>query len=185
LRDLPDVSLFSGIGGWGHFYIDCYSDTANGGSPCVGPPVNWTPDGGTSLSSPIMAGIQSMVNQATGERQGNPNFIYYLLAVIEFGAPGNASCNATLGNKVASWCIFHDVTLGDNDVNCLPLTDSQGKVIGTFNCYIPSGTNGVSSLSNSAYEPAYPATKGWDFATGLGSVNAFNLVRSWPGSHLK
>ncbi len=27
-----------------------------------------------------------------------------------------------------------------------------------------------------AYQPAYGATPGWDFATGLGSVNAYNLV---------
>ena len=184
LRDLPDVSLFAGAGVWGHFYIDCFSDAANFGSPCVGPPVNWTFDGGTSLSSPIMAGIQSMVNQATGERQGNPNFVYYALAASEYRRHREASCDATLGNHTDSDCVFYDVTLGDIDVNCLPLTTSTGAIIGTFNCYIPSGTNGVLSLSNSSYEPTYRATKGWDFATGIGSVNAFNLARSWPGSRL-
>jgi hypothetical protein len=185
LRDLPDVSLFAGTGVWGHLYIDCFSDTANFGTPCVGPPVNWTFDGGTSLSSPIMAGIQSMVNQATGgERQGNPNFLYYLLAASQYGFSGKASCNATLGNQIDPHCVFHDITLGDNDVNCLPLTTSTGVTIGTFNCYIPSGTNGVLSLSTSSYEPTYRATPGWDFATGIGSVNAFNLARSWPGSRL-
>jgi kumamolisin len=25
----------------------------------------------------------------------------------------------------------------------------------------------------------YPATRGWDFATGLGTVNAYNLVTAW------
>jgi subtilase family serine protease len=189
VRDLPDVSLFAGTGVWGHLYVDCFSDTANFGSPCVGAPVNWTLDGGTSLSSPIMAGIQSMVNQATGERQGNPNFVYYSLAASQYGAHGDASwdasCDATLGNLSDPHCIFHDITLGDMDVNCLPLTDSTGAIIATINCYIPSGTNGVLSLSNSRYEPAYPATKGWDFATGIGSANAFNLVRDWPGSRLR
>jgi hypothetical protein len=29
-----------------------------------------------------------------------------------------------------------------------------------------------------AYAPAYGATPGWDFATGIGSVNAYNLVFS-------
>jgi len=182
VRDLPDVSLFAGTLVWGHSYVDCFSDTANFGTPCVGAPVNWSLDGGTSLSSPIMAGIQSMVNQATGERQGNPNFVYYSLAASEYGARGNTSCNATLGNQINRHCIFRDVTLGDMDVNCLPLTDSTGATIGTFNCYLPSGTNGVLSLSNSSYEPAYSATKGWDFATGIGSVDAFNLARRWPRS---
>jgi hypothetical protein len=27
-----------------------------------------------------------------------------------------------------------------------------------------------------AYQPAFPATPGWDMATGIGSVNAYNLV---------
>jgi len=27
---------------------------------------------------------------------------------------------------------------------------------------------------------AYPSEGGWDFATGLGSVNITNLVNSWP-----
>jgi len=184
-RDLPDVSLFGGAGVWGHFYIDCFSDTANFGSPCVGPPVNWTPDGGTSLSSPIMAGIQSLVNEAAGERQGNPNFVYYSLAALQYSAHGDTSCDATLGNHTDPQCVFYDVTLGDMDVNCLPLADSTGAIIGTFNCYIPSGTNGVLSLSNLSYEPAYSATRGWDFATGIGSVNAFNLARRWPGSRLQ
>jgi hypothetical protein len=31
---------------------------------------------------------------------------------------------------------------------------------------------------------AYSATKGWDFATVTGTVNGFNLFRSWPGSCL-
>jgi len=185
VRDLPDVSLFAGTGVWGHLYVDCFSDTANFGSPCVGAPINWTLDGGTSLSSPIMAGIQSLVNQATGERQGNPNFVYYSLAASQYGPHGDTSCDATLGNQSDPHCVFHDVTLGDMDVNCLPLTDSTGGIIATINCYIPSGTNGVLSLSNLTYEPAYPATKGWDFATGIGSVDAHNLVKSWPSTRLR
>jgi hypothetical protein len=32
-----------------------------------------------------------------------------------------------------------------------------------------------------AYQPAFGATPGWDFATGIGSVNAYNLVfdKAW------
>ena len=55
------------------------------------------------------------------------------------------------------------------DVNCT----------GTHNCYRPSGTNGVLSTSNTAYSKAYGTTTGWDFATGLGTVNAANLVNNW------
>jgi hypothetical protein len=27
---------------------------------------------------------------------------------------------------------------------------------------------------------AYPTKTGWDFATGLGSINVTNLVNAWP-----
>jgi hypothetical protein len=61
------------------------------------------------------------------------------------------------------------VTLGDMDVNCT----------GSHSCYAPSGTYGVLSTSNSSYAPAYGTGRGWDFATGLGTVNVLNLLNSW------
>ena len=39
---------------------------------------------------------------------------------------------------------------------------------------------GVLSTSDHSLKEAYPATTGWDFATGLGSVNVTNLVNNWP-----
>ena len=42
VRGLPDVSLFAANGIWGHYYVVCYSDTSNGGTPCTGSPVNWS-----------------------------------------------------------------------------------------------------------------------------------------------
>jgi hypothetical protein len=90
-----------------------------------------------------------------------------------------------LGKTVNSTCIFYDVTLGDNDVNCtsaalLGLTGYGLTYLGPVNCYIPSGVMGVLSTSNTAYKPAYGATTGWDFATGIGTINAYNLVKAWP-----
>ena len=173
VRDLPDVSLFASNGVWDHYYIFCYSDVVNGGTPCTaGEPNTWSGAGGTSFSSPIMAGIQALVNQKVGARQGNPNVVYYSLAATEYGESGDSSCNSSLGNAVGSSCIFYDVTLGDMDVNCT----------GTHNCYLPSGTYGVLSTSNSSYEPAYGTKTGWDFATGIGTVNAANLVNKWPSN---
>jgi hypothetical protein len=168
VRDLPDVSLFAGDGIWGHSYVVCFSDTAQGGTSCSGAPSTWTLVGGTSIASPIMAGVQSLVNQAAGTVFGNPNPHYYALAAAEYGATGNASCNSSLGNALSSDCIFYDVTMGDIDAPCQ----------GWNNCYLPSGTNGVLSTSNSSYMPAYAATPGWDFATGIGTVNAYNLVKA-------
>jgi subtilase family serine protease len=169
VRDIPDVSLFAANGVWGHYYVVCFSDVSNGGSLCVAAPDTWAGFGGTSFAAPIMAGVQALINQRTGSRQGNPNPSYYALANTEYGTTGSASCNSTLGNGVASSCIFYDVTQGDMDMNCT----------GTQNCYTPSGTNGVLSTSNSEYQPAYPATNGWNFATGIGTVNAHNLVMAF------
>ncbi len=171
VRDIPDVSLFAANGVWGHYYVFCYTDPAPGagGTPCTGNPENWSGAGGTSFASPIMAGIQSLVDQATGETQGNPNYVLYQLAYKQFGTKGDNACNATLGNGVASTCVFQDVTEGDIDVNCL----------GPFNCYTPSGENGVLSTSDSSYQKAYSSRLGWDFATGIGTINVNNLVHSW------
>jgi subtilase family serine protease len=185
VRDLPDVSLFASDGFWGHYYVMCYSDPTKGygGSPCVEAPVNWSGAGGTSFGAPIMAGIQAMINQTSETYQGNPNFNYYQLAASEFGSKGSSSCNSTLGNHVDRDCIFYDVTLGDIDVNCLPWGVVNGQTV-SFNCFYDGATNGVLSTSNWFYKPAYVTTKGYDYATGIGSVNAFNLVKSWPGSRL-
>ncbi|MFZ0887753.1 MAG: S53 family peptidase, partial [Candidatus Binataceae bacterium] len=167
VRDLPDVSLFAANGTWGHYYLVCYSD---GGYSCAGAPDTWFGAGGTSFGAPIMAGIQALVNQAAGGPQGNPNPTYYSLAGKEYGASGSASCNSTLGNGVAGSCIFYDVTLGDMDVPCT----------GSNNCFTPSGTYGVLSTSNTTYQPAYGAGTGWNFATGIGTVNAYNLAMAFP-----
>jgi subtilase family serine protease len=169
-RDIPDVSLFAADGIWGHYYVFCYSDPRGGGTPCTGAPAYWAGGGGTSFSSPILAGMQALVDQKKAARQGNPNPVYYALAASEYGVAGDTHCNSTLGKAAKSTCVFYDVTLGDMDVNC----------IGPINCYQPGGYNGVLSTSNSAYKPAYATGTGWDFATGIGTVNANNLVNSWP-----
>ena len=173
VRDLPDVSLFASNGFWGHAYVECYSDIANGGSPCTGAPDNWTLLGGTSISAPILAGVQALINQKTGAMQGNPNYVYYRLAATEYGSGGSSSCNSSNGSSVGAACIFYDVTQGDIVVNCFG-----------FDCYGATGTTssfyyGVLSTSSSTNSPAYRATTGWDFATGIGTVNVANLVNAW------
>ena len=171
VRDIPDVSLFASNAVWGHYYPVCISVFV----PCSSyPPSDWPGAGGTSFASPIMAGIQALVNQKTGERQGNPNPVYYSLAASEYGASGDSSCNSTLGNTVGSSCTFYDVTQGDNDVPCVGHDDCYG--------FVNEKLYGVLSTSKSSYEPAYRTTTGWDFATGIGSVNATNLVNNWPKS---
>jgi subtilase family serine protease len=171
VRDTPDVSLLAADGLWSHFYVFCWSDTAHGGAACGADPSAWSGAGGTSFASPIMAGIQALINQRAGGPQGNPAHVYYQLAAAEYGSSGSSSCNSNNGNAVTSSCIFYDVTLGDMDVDC----------VGP-NCYLADGSVGVLSTSNTSFAPAYGTNIGWDFATGIGTVNAANLVNNWPSS---
>jgi subtilase family serine protease len=171
VRDVPDVSLFASNGIWGHAYVTCFTDSNNGGGPCTGNPVFWPGNGGgTSYGAPIMAGIQTLVNQYKGGKQGNPAPVYYQLAAQQYGSAGNPNCSASLGASIEGDCIFHDVVSGDIDVYC------QSNI----NCFFPSGDYGVLSTSSTSYAPAYRARTGYDLATGIGTVNAYNLVMNWP-----
>jgi hypothetical protein len=126
-----------------------------------------------------MAGIQALVNQHTGTTWGNPNVTLYALANTEYANAGTAAaCNSNTVNKTSNSCIFYDVTQGDIDGAC----KGSGAGSATLrNCYRPgTDTIGILSTSNSASQPAYLTNVGWDFATGIGSVNAYNLVMNWP-----
>lgn len=179
VRDIPDVSLFASNGFWDSYYVVCWSNpdpNVGGGFTCKGDPSRWAGFGGTSISSPIMAGIQVLINQKTGTRTGNPNMVYYRLAKGEYSSAATAAgCNSNTVNKTGNGCIFYDITQGDNDVVC---TD-QGGVL--TNCRRPAGLAfGALAPTNGSMAPSYGANTGWDFATGIGSVNAWNLVMLWP-----
>jgi subtilase family serine protease len=200
VRDIPDVALFASNGFWGHYYVVCYSHPGSsyGGTPCNNTPSSWAGFGGTSVSTPIMAGIQALINQKTGQSWGNANTIYYAIAKSQYGASGNGLCNSSRTGGPDASCDFNDVTVGDMADACVPLvsgsTRSGYSLVGTFNCYGSGATQtynsstqrytlnytyGVLSTSNTTLQPGYGAygtTTGWDFATGIGSVNAFNLV---------
>ncbi|MGC2658114.1 MAG: S53 family peptidase [Bryobacteraceae bacterium] len=207
VRDLPDVSLFAGDGIWNHYYIFCFTDAENGGSPCGTNLLDWDGAGGTSFASPLMAGIQALVNEKTGSLQGNPNYHYYQLAAAEYGSGGSSTCNSNNGSAVGSSCVFYDITMGNTSQPCLGNTNCYDSDVSTYQGVanfpgidvtsptlpapgagfpgaalrgsVDPGIYGVLSVSSSSYQPAYPATAGWDFATGLGSVNAYNLVNAW------
>ena len=184
VRDIPDLSLFAGDGVWGHYYVTCWSDVRNGGAPCTGAPSGWAGAGGTSFSSPIMAGIQALVNQAAGGPQGNPNYAYYQLAAQQY-ASGSSACNSSNGNTTDGGCMYHNVTLGDIDVNCSGTRDCYGAAsaasVGRGGRAASQSGNGALSTASQSYSPAYGTATGWNFATGLGTINAFILVTNWLG----
>ena len=143
-RDLPDVSLTAA----GHDpYLFCLEGScvpdSQGNIFLIGA-------GGTSASAPSFAGIMALVNQKTGSRQGQANYVLYRLAAGETLAQCNGSKTTALP---ATTCIFNDVTVGNNAV--------PGET--------GYGTAGAK----------YQSTVGYDLATGLGSVNVTNLVNQW------
>jgi subtilase family serine protease len=180
LRDQPDISLFAADGVWGSFYLECMSDVAQGGAPCtLANDAFVQGGGGTSFSAPAMAGIQALIDQKHG-RQGDANYVYYALARQQFNAPDAAACHASKsdGALPAKACVFHDVDRGDIDIPCG--RDADGHF---YDCFGAKGADVIGELSTSSEhnKPAYPATSGYDLATGLGSVDATNLFRAWPG----
>ena len=94
---------------------------------------------------------------------------------MAYGSSGSSTCNSTTVDKTSNNCIFYDVTQGGNDSVCTELNDKL------YDCYLEKGnTYGILSTSNKSSDPAYPTSKGWDFPSGIGSVNAYNLVMGWP-----
>ncbi|HTQ58219.1 MAG TPA: protease pro-enzyme activation domain-containing protein [Bryobacteraceae bacterium] len=165
VRGLPDVSLFAGNGIWGHYYVACFTDLSNGGADCNSTPENWVGLGGTSISAPVLAGIQALVNQKMGSKQGNPNPVYYKLAASSLASS-----------------VFHKVTMGDITVNCSGGIDCFGaEFVARGRAAFPTSFagNGALSTSNSSFSAAYAAAGDWNFATGLGSVDAYALISNW------
>jgi hypothetical protein len=160
-RDVPDVSLFAGNGFLQVFYIYCQADALPSNPSCAldpGSTTDFLGAGGTSFSAPNFAGIMALVNQKTQARQGNANFVLYKLAAGQ----DPTSCSSLGQSLPAATCTFNDIQFGDNFVPCVP---------GTPNCV----TNGLPIGGTSGYL----ATPGYDPASGLGSVNAANLVNNW------
>jgi hypothetical protein len=148
-RGVPDVSLTAALHDG---YLVCF------GGSCAGGARSFLLVGGTSASSPALAGIMAIVDQKIAGpspasplagRQGLANYVLYLLAAAEKFTACNSSNRTNPATPVAPQCIFNDVTAGNNNV--------------------PGQTG-------------FNAVTGYDLATGLGSVDAANLVNAWAAS---
>lgn len=148
VRDLPDVSLFASSG----VNLSAIPICAEPGDcvPASGGSSQITLVGGTSVSSPAMAGIFALVNQKYG-RQGQANFTLYALA-----------------RQYPN--VFHDITLGTNDIVC----GGDGLTISPPDCTVPVANETlVYSFGK------YAAGPGYDMASGLGSVDVNRLLNNW------
>ena len=185
-RDLPDISLFSGDGYIsGSFYVICQSDQDPSGVTCDlnSPYSDFAAIGGTSSAAPTFAGMMALVNQnmavnhpTLSARQGNANYVLYNLASSQAAAAtqGDYSCNSSTSSNPA--CTFNDITKGNNSVPCV------GGSVGCSSVTSAFGIEEASDLNTGAPTnlPAWNTATGLDLSTGLGSVNAFNLVNNWP-----
>ena len=156
-RDIPDVAFASAINHDGIVYCNSL-----GGRPCeVDSQQNISGlvvVGGTSASTPAMAGILALVEQKNGAFQGQINYTLYNLAKTN-------SCNSSnqTNPTAQSSCVFYDVTAGSNAVPC-------------------TGTSPECSSMQSSVDgdmSGQTAGAGYDMATGLGSINATNLANVW------
>ncbi len=197
-RGTPDIAMFASSGIWGHTLMFCDSDAWSGGSdsstayPCTytsATDASVQAAGGTAFSAAEMAAIIALVAQKTGERQGQADYVLYGMAANEYGTSSyktgcigsgtttNTGTTASANFPPTSSCVFNDITTGNNDVPC---QHSGTHALST--CYVTAGkTYGVVSTSSTTLSPLYPSTEGWDYTTGLGSVNVANLVNGWIG----
>ena len=170
VRDLPDVSLFSSYLTFNSSYLYCMTDSelpsCNYNTPNG---LLYSTGGGTSFAAPAFAGIVALVNQKTNSQQGLANYYLYSMAGQEFGSTASPnssqtnSCNSSLNQGGSNTCTFYDVSVGNNALPCL---------IDSWDCI-----NGP--LNYAGIMTGYFANPGYDLATGLGSVNAENLVNNW------
>jgi subtilase family serine protease len=155
-RFVPDVSLLaSNFPG----FITCTAQFEVGGGSSASTCANGIAGAidtwgsifiGTSIASPMFAGVVTLLNQYVGNANGmgNANPMLYKVAAIAPSA-------------------FHDITTGDNTVYCV-----KGDPVGqpaSILCPAPVAPDPNSKLG-------YAAATGYDLATGLGSVDVNNLA---------
>lgn len=175
-RDMPDFAIFAGSGLIQNFYEYCEADVDPNGAACSLTAGNSTapfPDiqgvGGTSVSAEVFAGMVALLNQSTGSAQGLVNTNLYSLA-------GQSWANCQSGGSQTSACIFNQVITGTIAMPC----DFQGTAQDDGKgCNIVDQGDVVGETYQANNLLAYNAGPGYNLATGLGSLNVYNLVKEW------
>lgn len=159
-RDVPDVSFNADADHDGYLFcsqgscVTGYRDTNQ----------NLSIVGGTSVSTPVFAGMLALVEQNLKTSLGNANPVLYGLA-----------------NSIYASTVFHDKLAGNNASPCTE---------GTVGCTTSSPDYFAANTLN--YPPyagvtgpipypaiGYTANTGYDLVSGLGSVDVGNLVADW------
>ena len=144
VRDIPDVSLFASNGANYSAYVTC--DSEGDCTPDASGNFNFDLVGGTSGSTPAMAGIMALVVQKYG-RQGQAGTVLYPLAQQKPTA-------------------FHDVTLGGNGDAC---------VEGDADCTLNTGSvQGQSTVYSAA--AGFDLASGWGSVDAANLVNNWYAI---------
>jgi hypothetical protein len=129
-------------------------------------------------------GTQALVSPGTVITGGSG---YTTAPTCTLGAPSNLNKYLSptggpiWGGGLQATCA---ATITAGAVTAVTITGTGQGYAGGTSCTLTGGGGTGATCSASptvgtaapAYQPAYGATPGWDFATGIGSVNAYNLV---------
>lgn len=162
-RFLPDVAMLASHSFPSYIFCTQASELGDSGngSSCAGGIANAlglafpSVTGGTAVSTPVFAGIVTLLNQslASSKGLGNINPMLYTLAAA---TPSNGA--------------FHPVTTGDNNVACVPGGAEQGAP--------PCPASGLLGFSASNFD----ASTKYNLVTGLGSVDADKLALAFAAA---
>lgn len=151
VRDLPDVSFFAANGTNLSFWPICasiYDCRADITAVNPGYSLQLTAIGGTSASSPAMAGVMALIDQTQKGRQGNANPTLYALAT-QF--PNS----------------FNDITIGSNNVPCIQ---------GTPNCSLDSNGDGLYTLQQYSAGVGYDQASGLGSINGANLIANWSKI---------
>jgi subtilase family serine protease len=154
-RDLPDVSLMAGNGYDDAVWLICDDST---GEAAFSPYANETLD-----CSNITGGYFDAYG---GTSTSAPTFAG-ILALVEQKTGGKLGLPAQILYSLYGTAptAFHDITVGNNSVACESTS---------LDC--------VEDAAGYYFESGYNTTTGYDLATGLGSVDATQLINNWTST---
>ena len=152
-RTLPDVSFLAGDGLYGALWLVCSDNVANGSDI---PQTDCQTTNGTFTNSTTFTGVGG-TSAATPAFAGMLALVSQSQGGARLGQAANVLYNLAAQGGLYS-TIFHDVTVGNNSVFCAP---------GSPNC----GSND--------FLTGYNAGTGYDAASGLGSVDAVQMIANW------
>ena len=177
-RGLPDIALAA------THWVTCDQGNTTCDPTTVG---DFNVEYGTSAAAPAAAAIVALLDQSqiTGTnsdgRQGLLADRLYSIAAAQWSVASTLSgCNASLGTGIGGGCVFQDITTGNNDQPCLLSTYASSGSLPASTCEGDTGGYGIMVQGSTA---AYAAGPGYDLATGLGSLNAANLVGAFDALH--